>query len=107
MSPGGVARNMAEAAHLVLKALTSTSAFESKRPLLISPIGRDMFAAVLNLETESRGMRTDGLINFSPSVKTAVCNMFLDSKGDLQMGIADMRIISDIDTSLEKVSRFQ
>lgn len=104
MSPGGVARNVAEAAHLALKTLSSASEFEAKRPLLISPIGQDAFATVLTLETEVRGMRTDGLINFSSAARTAVCNMFLDSKGDLQMGVADMGIISDIDAGLEKVS---
>lgn len=104
MTPGGVARNVAEAAHLVLKSLTPAADFQSKRPLLISPIGRDAFAAVLNLETKSRGMRADGLINFSPA-RTAVCNMYLDSKGDLQTGVADMRIISDIDSGVDQVSK--
>ncbi|CAE6382552.1 unnamed protein product [Rhizoctonia solani] len=104
MSPGGVARNVAEAAHRVLKVLSPASEFEAKRPLLISPVGHDAFATALTFETESRGMRTDGLLKFSsPSVRTAVCNMFLDAKGDLQMGVADMGNITEIETGLAKV----
>ncbi|CAE6468588.1 unnamed protein product [Rhizoctonia solani] len=104
MSPGGVARNVAEAAHRVLKVLSPPSEFESRRPLLISPVGQDAFATALTFETESRGMRTDGFLQFSsPSVRTAVCNMFLDAKGDLQMGVADMGSIAEIETGLSKV----
>ncbi|EUC65370.1 indigoidine synthase A family protein [Rhizoctonia solani AG-3 Rhs1AP] len=104
MSPGGVARNVTEAAHRVLKVLSPASEFEAKRPLLISPVGQDTFATALTFETESRGMRVDGLLKFSsPSVRTAVCNMFLDAKGDLQMGVADMGSMAEIETGLTKV----
>ena len=104
MSPGGVARNVAEAAHRVLQALSNGDTFEPSKPLLISPVGDDAFAAVLALETEARGMRSDGLLKHSSSVdRTAVCNMFLDSHGDLQTGVADMSIISEIDVGLDKV----
>lgn len=107
MSPGGVARNVAEATHRVLLVLSTGAASQLNKPLLISPVGEDAFAAVLALETESRGMRTDGLLKRLSSVdRTAVCNMFLDSKGDLQTGVADMGIISKIDIGLEKVSFF-
>lgn len=104
MSPGGVARNVAEAAHRVLQVLSTGAASQLNKPLLISPVGEDAFAAVLALETESRGMRTDGLLKRLSSVdRTAVCNMFLDSRGDLQTGVADMGIISKIDIGLEKL----
>ncbi|KAF8605153.1 hypothetical protein BDV93DRAFT_74752 [Ceratobasidium sp. AG-I] len=104
MSPGGVARNVAEAAHRVLQVLSTGDAFESNKPLLISPVGEDAFATVLALETEARGMRSDGLLKHLSSVdRTAVCNMFLDSQGDLQTGVADMGITSNIDLGLEKL----
>ncbi|QRV76256.1 indigoidine synthase A family protein [Ceratobasidium sp. AG-Ba] len=96
MSPGGVARNVAEAAHRVLESLSGGHEFESKRPLLISPVGQDAFGLVLGSETELIGMRADGLMNLStPDQRTATCNMFLDVRGDLQMGVADMGIIGD------------
>ncbi|CAE6424026.1 unnamed protein product [Rhizoctonia solani] len=104
MSPGGVARNVAEAAHRVLQVLLPTPKFESEKPLLISPVGQDAFATALAFETESRGMRSDGLLKFSsPSVRTSVCNMFLDAKGDLQMGVADFGNITGIKGGLNKV----
>ncbi|KAF8760898.1 Indigoidine synthase A protein [Rhizoctonia solani] len=104
MSPGGVARNVAEAAHRVLQVLLPASKFDSERPLLISPVGQDAFATALTYETESRGMRSDGLLRFSsPSVRTSVCNMFLDAKGDLQMGVADFNSITGIEGGLNKV----
>ncbi|CAE6419598.1 unnamed protein product [Rhizoctonia solani] len=104
MSPGGVARNVAEAAHRVLQVLLPAPKFESKRPLLISPVGQDGFATALTFETESRGMRSDGLLKFlSPSVRTSVCNMFLDAKGDLQMGVADFGNITEIEGGLTRV----
>ncbi|KAG8701102.1 hypothetical protein FRC09_005554 [Ceratobasidium sp. 395] len=104
MSPGGVARNVAEAAHRVLESFSTPDAFESQRPLLISPIGRDAFGSVLTLETQSRGMRTDGLMHFaSDDERTATCNMFLDARGDLQMGVADMGIIESANLAVEKL----
>lgn len=107
MSPGGVARNVAEAAHRVLQVLSVNASFESNKPLLISPVGEDAFAAVLALETEARGMRSDGLMKQLSLVdRTAVCNMLLDSQGDLQTGVADMAITSSVDVGLDKVCLF-
>ncbi|KAG8725904.1 hypothetical protein FRC12_023898, partial [Ceratobasidium sp. 428] len=104
MSPGGVARNVAEAAHRVLESLSTPDASESLRPLLISPIGRDAFGSVLTLETQLRGMRTDGLLHLaSDDERTATCNMFLDARGDLQMGVADMGIIESANLAVEKL----
>ncbi|KAG9104551.1 hypothetical protein FRC06_001331 [Ceratobasidium sp. 370] len=104
MSPGGVARNVAEAAHRVLESLSTPDIFESHRPLLISPIGNDAFASVLTLESQSRGMRIDGLMHLAAAdERTATCNMFLDARGDLQMGIADMSIIGDAKLDVGKL----
>ncbi|KAF5355714.1 hypothetical protein D9756_003724 [Leucocoprinus leucothites] len=85
LSVGGVARNMAEAAHRILTAqeLPTSS-------LLVAPVGEDGFGKLLVDETEKLGMRTDGLLKNDGS--TAVCNMVLDSVGNLTGGVADMEI---------------
>ncbi|KAF8898797.1 indigoidine synthase A-like protein [Infundibulicybe gibba] len=73
-SLGGVARNIAEASSRILSSQVS-----SPSPLLVSLI-----------ETAGLGMRTDGLI--TTEKQTAVCNLVLDSDGNLITGIADMDI---------------
>lgn len=82
---GGVARNMAEAAHRILTAqeLPTSS-------LLLAPVGEDSFGKLLVEETEKLGMRTDGLLKSDG--RTAVCDMVLDSTGNLVGGVADMDI---------------
>ncbi|KAG8716257.1 hypothetical protein FRC08_009710, partial [Ceratobasidium sp. 394] len=104
MFPGGVARNVAEAAHRVLESLSTPASFESCRPLLISPVGNDAFASVLALESQSRGMRVDGLMHLATAdERTATCNMLLDARGDLQMGVADMSIIGEAKLDIGKL----
>ncbi|PVF94479.1 hypothetical protein CPB86DRAFT_876337 [Serendipita vermifera] len=95
-SLGGVGRNVAEAAHRILHRTPDHSPV-----LLISPIGDDPFGSILMNGSKSLGMRMDGL--FTPasltsevSYRTAVCNMILDSQGDLICGVADMDISSSI-----------
>jgi len=83
VSPGGVARNIAEAAHRVM-----TSNFPESSSLLVSAIGTDHFGRLLIEETAKVGMRTDGLIQSDK--RTPVCNMILDSHGALIAGVADM-----------------
>lgn len=85
LSVGGVARNMAEAAHRILTAQELRVAC-----LLIAPVGEDGFGKFLMQETEKLGMRTDGLLRNDRS--TAVCDMVLDSAGNLVGGVADMEI---------------
>lgn len=93
ISLGGVARNVAEAAHRMSP---------SPSVMLISPIGADPFGTMLTEQMEAMGMRTDGLIklssndSLSSSVRTAVCNMVLDQNGGLVGGVADMDIISSM-----------
>ncbi|KXN90076.1 hypothetical protein AN958_05081 [Leucoagaricus sp. SymC.cos] len=85
LSTGGVARNMAEAAHRILTAQglpTST--------LLVAPVGEDGFGRLLIDETEKLGIRTDGLLKSDRA--TAACDMVLDSTGNLVGGVADMKI---------------
>ncbi|KAJ3563446.1 hypothetical protein NP233_g8940 [Leucocoprinus birnbaumii] len=81
---GGVARNMAEAAHRILTAQRLPTS------LLVAPVGEDGFGKFLVDEMDKLGMRTDGLLKSDK--RTAVCNMILDSSGNLTGGVADMEI---------------
>ncbi|KAJ7492667.1 indigoidine synthase A-like protein [Mycena latifolia] len=81
---GGVARNIAEACHRV-----------GEPALLISPIGKDAWGRLLYEETEAIGMRTDGFVE--RDARTAVCNLFLDSTGNLVGGVADMKIAEELE----------
>ncbi|KAI6047678.1 indigoidine synthase A-like protein [Pisolithus marmoratus] len=82
---GGVARNIAEAAHRVL----TGSRVQDSTTLLIAPIGEDIFGNFITDSTRSMGMRTDGL-SLIPGRHSAVCNVVLDAQGGLETGIADM-----------------
>lgn len=93
LSLGGVARNVAEAAHRVL---TAHSTDRSLDTLLISPLGNDSFGHLLVNETERMAMRTDGFMSIQDG-RSAVCNMVLDTHGSLIGGIADMDIIKSLD----------
>jgi pseudouridine-5'-phosphate glycosidase/pseudouridine kinase len=83
VSLGGVARNIAEAAHRVM-----ISRSPELSSLLVSAIGDEHFGRLLTNETTGIGMRTDGLVKSDK--RTSVCNMILDSGGSLIGGIADM-----------------
>jgi pseudouridine-5'-phosphate glycosidase/pseudouridine kinase len=85
---GGVARNIAEAAHRVMASAPQTM----EPPLLISGIGSDSFARLLKAEMQSFGMRTDGLLESETGQGTAVCSMILDNEGELFGGVADMDV---------------
>ncbi|KAI6136598.1 indigoidine synthase A-like protein [Pisolithus sp. B1] len=82
---GGVARNIAEAAHWVLTGFRG----ESSTTLLMAPVGEDIFGRLITDSTQSMGMRTDGL-SLVPGQQSAVCNVVLDARGGLETGIADM-----------------
>jgi pseudouridine-5'-phosphate glycosidase/pseudouridine kinase len=85
VSLGGVARNIAEAAHRVM----SGAIGEGAATLLVAPVGDDAFGSMIVDLTESLGMRTDGLMPIHGQ-RSSVCNLFLDAQGELQSGIADM-----------------
>lgn len=91
MSLGGVARNIAEAAH---RAIVSQTSDVPRSSLLISPIGDDAFGRMLIDETKQLGMRVDGFIKADQP--TAICNMVLDKNGGLVGGIADMDITANL-----------
>jgi pseudouridine-5'-phosphate glycosidase/pseudouridine kinase len=91
LSPGGVGRNIAEAAQSLLPAHAVQ---------LVSLIGvsgedgtPDGFGKVLLAEMESVGMRTDGLVQSGGGASTAACTLALEPDGDLVAGVADMGIV--------------
>ena len=90
---GGVGRNIAEAAHRVL---SSSSEHPSGDTVLVAPVGDDVLGSMVVNETEKIGMRTDGLVRVDGG-RSAVCNLVLDSDGDLIGGIADMDITQSLD----------
>ena len=107
-SLGGVARNVAEAAHRILYASGPSN---KDTVLLISPVGADPFGNMVRDGVSALGMRTDGILvsqiagEASSLPRTAVCNMVLDGKGDLMAGIADMDVthslsFSDVSTQV-------
>ncbi|KAH7883537.1 indigoidine synthase A-like protein [Phlebopus sp. FC_14] len=85
MSLGGVARNIAEAAH----ALLSGAAEGHCTTLLVAPVGEDGFGKMITDSTGLLGMRTDGLVTLKGQ-RSSVCNLLLDAQGGLQCGVADM-----------------
>lgn len=100
LSPGGVGRNIAECA-------SRLSGGEGK-VMLVSAVGAqevageeivDSFGLILDREMKSVGMRTDGLLRrVEGGARTAVCNLILDDKAGLVVGVADMDIVESINT---------
>ncbi|KAI0788479.1 indigoidine synthase A-like protein [Abortiporus biennis] len=104
LSLGGVGRNIAEAAHQLL----SKSKQYANSTVLVAPIGDDPFGRLLVDEMKHSGLRTDGLIQ-EKSGRTAVCNMVLDTNGNLVSGVADMDLVHDLDAKsvLDALKKFQ
>ena len=94
MTLGGVGRNIAEAAH---RRLMSHSFRFNETTLLVSPIGDDSFGRVISDHMNGMRMRTDGLVVRLDGERSAVCNMVLDSGGNLMGGVADMNIIQALE----------
>ncbi|KAL1681511.1 Indigoidine synthase A like protein-domain-containing protein [Schizophyllum commune] len=96
-SLGGVARNIAEAAHRCSADPQST--------LLVAPHGADPFGTLLKDGTRGVGMRSDGLVQTTGS--TAVCSLMLDGTGNLVSGVAAMDITQDFkaDTIVERIDK--
>ncbi|KAG8925442.1 hypothetical protein FRC02_009685, partial [Tulasnella sp. 418] len=95
---GGVARNMAEAAHR-----SSGSRHET---LLVSPVGDDAFATLLHQDMKAMGMRGDGLLHPTKlsgsnavSRRTPVCNLVLDGEGSLVGGVADFEAMGTLNVN--------
>ncbi|EIW86777.1 indigoidine synthase A-like protein [Coniophora puteana RWD-64-598 SS2] len=90
-SLGGVGRNIAEAAHRVSNALAPS---KPSPILLVSPVGDDAFGRQIINDTGASGLYTNGLF-VEPDKRSAVCNMILDTTGNLVTGIADMDIVQN------------
>ncbi|GAA6007044.1 hypothetical protein JCM10207_009182 [Rhodosporidiobolus poonsookiae] len=86
---GGVAGNVAGAAHALL---------QGDDVLLVSPIGTDLLGEVARSGLRARGMRSDGLIEVQGD-RSATCGILMDEKGDLLGGVADMEITAALDGS--------
>lgn len=93
MSLGGVAGNVAGAAHAILGSATPDGNHDV---LLLAPVADDTLGDVARSGLARRGMRTDGLVAPSES-RTATCGILLDEKGELVGGIADMDIAHQFD----------
>ncbi|ORX36363.1 Indigoidine synthase A like protein-domain-containing protein [Kockovaella imperatae] len=92
LTPGGVARNIAESAQRFL----SRHAVQ-----LISAIGTeggevDAAGVMLLHEMRKAGLRTDGIQSVE-GVQTASCSLVLNERRDLVAGVADMGIVEKID----------
>ncbi|KAF7793341.1 hypothetical protein EIP86_004453 [Pleurotus ostreatoroseus] len=90
---GGVGRNIAEAAHRVLSSSLPQS---SRETVLVAPVGDDLFGSLVIDGTEKLGMRSDGIVRVD-GARSAVCNMVLNSAGNLVGGVADMNIAYELD----------
>ena len=98
VSPGGVGRNIAEAAQGFLPPdsvqLVSVLGHEASSA---NPEEPDAFAKLLILELEKSGLRTDGLLmGHQEGASTAACSLMLDNNGDLVAGVADMGIVESL-----------
>ncbi|ORY29537.1 Indigoidine synthase A like protein-domain-containing protein [Naematelia encephala] len=99
LSPGGVGRNIAEAAQNLL----APSSVQ-----MVSLLGRsessasepDGFGKLLTIESEQSGLRTDGLVFGPQGSRTAACSLSLEGNGDLVAGVADMGIIETMTPEL-------
>ena len=91
LTPGGVGRNVAEAAQNLLA---------KDEVMLVSALGAedqltDAVGRMLLSEMEVAGMRTDGLGTMEGE-RTAACTLVLEGNMDLVNGVADMGIIEKL-----------
>ena len=85
MTVGGVAHNIARAAHAMLE--------DKRAVVLVAPKADDILGRLMQDDMRVSRMRTDALIQ---SARTPTCNLVLDANGELVTGIADMRVLDEI-----------
>ncbi|WVQ83589.1 hypothetical protein IAT38_005730 [Cryptococcus sp. DSM 104549] len=97
ISPGGVGRNIAEAAQKLLPpgAVQLVSAYGSAGVGKGEGAEPDALGKLLMLELSGAGMRADGLVP-REGRSTAVCSLTLEKDGDLVAGVADMGIVETL-----------
>lgn len=88
LSLGGVAGNVAGAAHSLLG---------GEEVMLVAPVGDDLLGSVARNGLKDRGMRSDGLVKLGESERTATCGILLDQTGELVGGVADMAIAAEME----------
>ena len=95
VSPGGVGRNIAEAAqNLLPKHSVQLVSVVGHRPSSVAMDELDAFGKVLMTEMDQSGLRTDGIvISRDQNLSTAACSLTLGKDGDLVAGVADMGIV--------------
>lgn len=93
LSLGGVAGNVAGAAHSLL---ASSSPDGQDDVLLLAAVARDTLGEVARNGLDRRNMRTDGL-SVPESSRTATCGILLDESHELVGGVADMDIADQLD----------
>ncbi|GAA5866197.1 hypothetical protein JCM3774_004115 [Rhodotorula dairenensis] len=93
LSLGGVAGNVAGAAHSLL---ASSSPEGQDDVLLLAAVAEDTLGQVARSGLSRRGMRADGL-SAPESARTATCGILLDESRDLVGGVADMDIADQLD----------
>lgn len=91
LSPGGVGRNIAEAAQNLLPKHTVQ---------MITMLGSnkgevDLVGKMTLLELEAVGLRTDG-VKYAEGKHSPACSLILDQQFDLVAGVADMGIIHEM-----------
>ncbi len=84
LSPGGVARNVAEAA--VRLGVDTT---------LITAVGDDLFGQIVLESCSEAGVHVDGVI-VSPDYPTSVYSSLLDQHGDMAAAVSDMAVMAAI-----------
>ncbi|KAH8923188.1 hypothetical protein BT69DRAFT_180546 [Atractiella rhizophila] len=102
---GGVARNIAHAATLLLRRSGVTP------PTLIAPVATDEWSQIVKDRMKLYDMRTDGLVTVHGG-RTPTCTLVLDQEGGLMTGMADMNLVEnwdecDIIASLERLGGLQ
>ncbi|KAI9219516.1 Indigoidine synthase A like protein-domain-containing protein [Blastocladiella britannica] len=91
-TPGGVARNVAEAMHRLGTA-----------PILMSTVGDDVAGTAVRTATEALGMSTEGIVTV-PGARTAVYNALHTADGELVTAVADMDVLRSPDI-VDRVGR--
>lgn len=98
VSPGGVGRNIAEAAQNLLppNSVQLVSAYGSVSGSCESNTTEpDAFGKLLLFELAGANMRADGLVG-KEGRNTSVCSLTLEKDGDLVAGVADMGIVETL-----------
>ena len=98
VSPGGVGRNIAEAAQNLLPTHSvQVVSIVGRQPSSFAVDEPDAFGKLLKIEMDQSGLRTDGLvISREEHLSTAACSLTLDKDGDLVAGVADMGIVESM-----------